>query len=133
MSLREDVSRLLIRLRGDYTRQEVGDALGRSRQAISDLERGEVSLSRLEQLADFYGVDFTIVAIDRRTGRFWNETVAPGLVERIESGAGPMLTPEDTQRGRRGNGRRVDPGADRGTDLGAAELQSTGERRSLAG
>lgn len=100
--IKPSLSALLVKLRGPYTRAQVATALGRSRQAVGDLESGNCSMARLEALEDFYGVDFQVVAIDRRTGRFWNGTAAPGLVQRIEGNTPPALLPTE---------RRVTPPA----------------------
>jgi transcriptional regulator with XRE-family HTH domain len=128
VSLREDLTALLVRLRGSYTTQQVADALGRTRTAVRDLERAEVSLPRLEWLQDFYGVDFRVVAIDRATGQPWEGPAAPGLVERIEGGLPPMLDPAARPAGR----TSYQSSEQIGQVGGVTPVESTGERRSHA-
>lgn len=62
MTMREDVSELLLSLRGDVTRSALAERLGISRQAVMKLEQGSVSLERLDELAGVYGVEFHLVA-----------------------------------------------------------------------
>lgn len=153
MSVKASLADLLVSLRGPYTRAQVAAALGRSRQAVGDIESGNCSMARLEWLEDFYGVDFAVVAIDRRTGLPWrpvpagadSPTAAPGLVSRIEHGAPPALSPSAVMPGE----RRTDPpalagerpgvgtnrsgrpvGAGVGGRSGGSGAESAGERRT---
>lgn len=67
-ALREQVGDLLVRLRGDVSRHEMARRLGIVRQGTMKLEQGIVSLARLEELEEHYGVRFALVALDPVTG-----------------------------------------------------------------
>lgn len=85
----------LVALRGPYTRAQLATALGFSRQAVRDLELGNVSITRLERLEDFYGVDFHVIAVDRATGTVHTGTAPtlPTLIAEPPAGLTMSLEP----------------------------------------
>lgn len=70
-SLPEQVGQLLTALRGDTSRAEQARDLGIGRSQLARLEGGtwNITLSRLQELADSYGVTLHMVALDPATGR----------------------------------------------------------------
>lgn len=64
MTLREQVGKLLVDLRGPVTRTAAADHLGIARQSLMKLETGGLSLDRLDELATSYGVEFMLVAMN---------------------------------------------------------------------
>lgn len=78
--LRDRVGQLLRVLRGDVSRSAVARRLGTTRQSVMKVEEGSVSLDRLDVLAETYGVEFHLIAVDRQ-GFTWNTagpTAPPG-------------------------------------------------------
>lgn len=78
MSLRTQVGELLENLRGDLNRTAMARELKMSRQAVMGLERGVVSLERLENLEAAYGVRFVLIALD---GNGDEVTLSPRLTQ----------------------------------------------------
>lgn len=94
--MKAQVGALLAQLRGPVTKTALAERLQVSRQTVLKLEAGALSLDRLDQLADVYGVDFWIVATVRDRGvgvrQSHHETVlsftepptpAPGLADLV--------------------------------------------------
>lgn len=69
--LRSSAGELLKELRGEESRTAAAAKLGMSRPALIALEEGQANptLDRLDRLADAYGVDLVLVAINPATGR----------------------------------------------------------------
>jgi transcriptional regulator with XRE-family HTH domain len=63
--MRQQAGALLTRLRGSVTRTAVADRLGISRQSLMKLEEGGLSLDRLDAIAEAYGVEFVLIAVER--------------------------------------------------------------------
>ncbi len=83
-TLRQQLQILLPMLRGPVTRAALARRLGITRQSLMRIEEGAISLSRLDDLAQHYGVRFRIVADDPR-GMTWDITAPDGFTWNLDT------------------------------------------------